>query len=504
MDLKIATDTLTIFEHGRIETECPIDGDFLLPDYCPDIAAVLKCALSPSVLSRRRSGDTLLVEGQSAVRLLYLDEDRRCLRTYECMIPFTCSLPMSDNGDALPYVHMRVNYLNCRAVSPRRIDIHGALTAYHDGGKKQAVHVVSAIEGEGVHSRCQTVQCSLPGCNAEKIFSISEVVGVGGAKPPAQTIVRTEIVPMVASVKPLNDKVIVKGSVKVITLYAVNVEEGSVCRVAHEFPFSQIVEMQGAHEHMQCMAQVDTVSDSVHITPDQSGQGTLFTVSLKLCVRVDAKEECRKDVLTDAYTVRYPANVETVRFTAEALAFTEQNTTSIKEVLDLPSDTMREIVDLWCEVVSVTTRKIDDCTYADGRLQICMPVRDADGCIAYYEHMSDFTLQFDRPCDRMNVGVRLCDVTYAVVGGKIEMHMELATQCEGYSKTEHTALQQFELQSEPYPVERAALRLCRVQKGASVWEIAKSFHTDVQAIMEENAICEECVPQDCMLLVPLV
>ncbi len=504
MDLKIATDTLMVFEHGRTETECPVDGDFLLPDYCPDIAAILKCTLSPAVLSRRRSGDTLLVEGQSAVRVLYLDEGRRCLRTYECTIPFTCSLPLSDSDDALPYVRMRVNYLNCRAVSPRRIDIHGALTAYHDGGKKQAVQVISAIEGEGVHSRCETVQCTLPGCNAEKIFSISEVVGIGGAKPPAEMIVRTETVPMVASVKPLNDKVIVKGSVKAITLYAVNTEEGTTCRTAHEFPFSQIVEMQGAHEHMQCMAQVDTVSESVHITPDQSGQGTLLAVSLKMCVRVDAKEECRKEVLTDAYAVRYPATVDTAHFTAEALEFAEQNTTAIKEVLDLPSETMRDIVDLWCEVVSVTTRKTDDCTYADGRLQICMPVRDADGCIAYYEHMSDFTLQFDRPCDRMKVEVRLCDVTYAVVGGKIELHIELATQCEGYSKIEHTALRQFELQSELYPNERAALRLCRVKKGASVWEIAKSFHTDVQAIMEENAMSEDCVAEDCMLLVPLV
>ncbi len=503
MEYKTGTAAIHVYENGGAEAECPVDGDFLLPDYCPDIAAVLKCSLIPAVLSRRQSGDKLLIDGQSLIRVLYLDEDRKCVRAFECIQPFNCSLPWEDASGSLPYVTVRVNYLNCRAVSPRRIDVHGALTAMHHGGTLQNVQVLWDIVGEGVHTQKETVCCSVPAGNAEKVFSVSEIVDLGGGKPPAETVIRTAYTPIITSVKQMTDKAIVKGKVLLTTLYAVDTGEGTTCRATHEFPFSQILDMEGMDENLQCTTHADVITGEVHITPDQNGAGTLLAVSIKLCVRLDAVRSEQEQVITDAYTSKYPVTTTRTHFMAEQLQFVKQDTAMLKEVLELPSDSMSEIVDLWCEIMSVTTRKENDCTYADGHLQICMPARDRDGSISYYEHVSDFTLQFDHPCDRMAVEVALCDTEYAIVGGKIEIRLELATCSIGYKKAEHVALQQFETAKEPYPEERAALRLCRVHKGASLWEIAKSCHTDMQAIMEENNLDDACVPEDCMLLVPL-
>lgn len=39
--------------------ERPVDCDFVLPDYLPDIAAVLKCTMKPVVQSKQLSGDRL-------------------------------------------------------------------------------------------------------------------------------------------------------------------------------------------------------------------------------------------------------------------------------------------------------------------------------------------------------------------------------------------------------------------------------------------------------------
>ena len=36
--------------------ERPVDCDFVLPDYDPDVSAVLKCVMKPMVQSRQRSG----------------------------------------------------------------------------------------------------------------------------------------------------------------------------------------------------------------------------------------------------------------------------------------------------------------------------------------------------------------------------------------------------------------------------------------------------------------
>ena len=57
--------------------ERPVDCDFVLPDYCPDIAAVLKCTLKPVIQSKQLSGDRMLVDGQANIRVMYLDEARK-------------------------------------------------------------------------------------------------------------------------------------------------------------------------------------------------------------------------------------------------------------------------------------------------------------------------------------------------------------------------------------------------------------------------------------------
>ncbi len=503
MELKMETAVINAFENALAETECPVDGDFLLPDYCADIAAILKCTLTPSVLSRRISGDKLMVDGQSFVRVLYLDEDRKCIHNFECIQPFACAIPIGDTDGALPRVTVKVNYLNCRAVGPRRVDIHGAVTATCAVSKKQDLQVLSDIAGNGVHLRTERMCCSVPCGYAEKNFTIGEVVDLGGSKPPAESILRTACYGTITSVKPMTDKAIVKGEVVLHTLYTVSGAGGNTCLTQHVFPFSQVLEMEDINDTWQCMPHLDVITTDVQITPDQNGQGTLLAVSIKLCARLDACCRVETAVVTDAYTSKYPTATSQKRFLVEEQLFCKQDTATLKEVLELPSESTAEIVDLWCEVTSVSTRRDETCTYADGHLQFCMPVRDRDGMITYYEHVSDFSLQFEDVCDRMAVEVQLCSLEYAVIGGKLEIRLELSVCRTGYRVRECVALQQFEPTAEPYAEERAALRICRVPAGSSVWEIAKCCHTDIRAVMEENGLDDDCVREDRMLMIPL-
>ena len=73
MDYSIKKDYLcaceTIFD-GLVEQ--PVDLDFSLPDYCPDIQKILKCQICPQISSRNISGDKLYVEGTANISLIYL------------------------------------------------------------------------------------------------------------------------------------------------------------------------------------------------------------------------------------------------------------------------------------------------------------------------------------------------------------------------------------------------------------------------------------------------
>lgn len=57
--------------------EVPIDTEYNLPDYCPDIQKVLKCRVVPELSSYGVSEDTLRCEGVCDIRVLYLDAKGR-------------------------------------------------------------------------------------------------------------------------------------------------------------------------------------------------------------------------------------------------------------------------------------------------------------------------------------------------------------------------------------------------------------------------------------------
>ena len=134
--------------------ERPVDCDFVLPDYLPDIAAVLKCTMKPVVQSKQLSGDRLIADGVANLRVLYLDEARKCVRSCEFTQPFTSTFNVKNAGvGACIRLDAKPNYVNCRATSPRRLDIHGAFSVKLKVTAEGGQEVVSSARGEGVYTR---------------------------------------------------------------------------------------------------------------------------------------------------------------------------------------------------------------------------------------------------------------------------------------------------------------------------------------------------------------
>ena len=54
-----------------------------------------------------------------------------------------------------------------------------------------------------------------------------------------------------------------------------------------------------------------------------------------------------------------------------------------------------------------------------------------------------------------------------------------------------------------FPTTDAALKIYYARGGESLWEIAKSCHTSMESVMEENGLTADVLKDDTMLLVPL-
>lgn len=507
MDFKVINKAIAVCETLFDDfDERPVDCDFVLPDYCPDIAAVLKCTLKPVVQSKQLSGDRMVVDGVANIRVMYLDEARKCVRCCEFSQPFSSTFPLKNIGvNACMRVTAKTDYVNCRATSPRRLDVHGAFTVKLKITAEGGVNVVSGAKGDRLFTKKDVIYFSVPAASAEKAFTISEVLELGSGKPAAEALIREEAVPVLSDCKVFPNKLILKGDLFLKNLYVSDMANGMMEQVEHEIPFSQIVDVDGMDDEWLCDVALEVLSSDVHITVNQNGESCLLTVNVKIQAYVQCYRTGSSEVIVDAYSAHYPLQTENRRLDTEHLLGVYRDKRTLKEKMDLPPDGVAEIVDIWCEAMPTGCRCETECCCVDGRLMICMLAKDASGIVAYYERMNDFTLEYDDTCEAMTANMQVVHTDYAMTGGKqVELRVELsAARCCYHAESCMAVTNILADESGKFPEEKAALKLYFANKGESLWEIAKSCHTSMEAVMEENGLKSDVLTDDAMLMVPL-
>ncbi len=493
--------TKTIFDDFD---ERPVDCDFMLPDFLPDIAAVLKCTMKPVVQSHQISGDRVMVDGTAYLSVLYLDEGRKCVRSFENTRPFTSVFTVKDlsAGDHVK-LNAKTNYVNCRATSPRRVDIHGAFSVKLVVTSRVDTEVVQSAEARDLYTKGCKIACTADAGGTEKAFTINEVLELE-ADMPAEMIVRNEAHICISDCKQLPGKAVVKGDMLFKTVYTTDTAAGTLCQAKHSIPFSQIVDLEALTEESLCECHAEIISCDVRLSQNPNGENRLLSVSVKsiLSLQCFAQETC--ELLTDAFHTVYPLSTTTQHVMPSCITGLSRETVAVQQSLSLPEGGIDEILDVWGEVVSVSCREGS----LEGQLLVQLIGRDANGIVSYYERPMDISVPLSGACEQTAVTADVLDTECTLAGDRLELKARLPVSCRTTvteSRLAITALQADE--SAPHACspgpENCQVKVCFANAGDSLWEIAKAEHASPIALMKENNLSEEILSDRTMLLIPL-
>ncbi len=485
--------------------ERPIDGDFLLPEYCPDIAAVLKCNLTPYIQSRQLSADRLTVEGMAAIRVLYLDEERKSVRVCEFSQPFTSVFVLKNGVGTMPSYTLdtAVEYVNCRATSPRRFDIHGAFSIHLRLCCATAVPLLTEANDDSLFVRRKEVASSVPSAVAEKSFTVNEVLDIG-SRAPVETLLRTACGIQTEPPRIMGGKMVLKGVICLKNIYLTAGEEGNTEQVTHEIPFSQLFDAEGLEEDLLCCVDTAVASQDIRVTPNQAGENTLLTVSIKVNASVCGYRTTPQQVLTDAYSAKSPIQQEVRTVNFESICMQDTTRHAIKETVELPSESVDKVLDVWTEVSPPTYSATEAGGVVEGHIQMFMLARDVDGQVGYYERTAEYTLPCPAQEGTLKAKVCVLRTDFSQNGEKLEIRMDVLLTCLWVQNQTIPCLTKISAdESISYPPHRAALKLYYADEGESLWEIAKGCRTSVEAIMQENGLDEDVLAKNCMLIIPM-
>ena len=254
------------------QTEQGVELDYVLPDYYPEIFKILKCTLTPRIISYSASGDSkLTLDGVVYIKVLYLAEGSSAVHCVDQRYTYSKTVDIGRKLPSTPTISLALkpDYCNCRAVSSRRIDVRGAVSC-----KIKAVcptkYVLPALP-EDIQIRTSEITCCGETLTAEKQITVREEIETGASG--IGFIVQSDAVAKITDLRVIADKAVIKGTVTLNALYGVHNPESSGCtdmeRMSADIPVSVILDVNGITDSHLCLPEITIMN--LELAPKTEG-----------------------------------------------------------------------------------------------------------------------------------------------------------------------------------------------------------------------------------------
>lgn len=469
-----------------------------LAEAMPDVGRVLAAWGQPLIRSKQWSGSDISVSGGVMVWMLYMPEDGGGVQSVETWLPFQLrwDLPPTQH-DGTIRTACRIQSVDGRSTSPRKLMARCVLSVWAEAAEPVQLDIPQGMEfPEDVQLLRTAHPVRLAVEAGEKPFLMDEILELPGSCQGIDKLLRYELQPELIDMKIMADKVVFRGTALLHILYLG--EDGDLKTWDFELPFSQYTDLEGEY-----------------------GQNGECAVTMALTsMELDQESERRlrlKAGLTGQYVVYDTQMLETVED-----AYSPRRSVTVQyRTLDLPAvlDMRREVRHVEHVQDRSAAQALDTALY----MGHCVVRRQPDG--GRLEQSGMFQTLFYDENGQLQSALSRWEKNWPWESGE-STHMSAMTGCAGKLQTianngslesqADIAVELMEKDGKGLDVVvglelgelketdpgRPTLILRRAGK-QSLWEMAKSCGSTVEAIRQINDLTQE-PKRGQVLLVPVL
>lgn len=495
----------TVFESA---TEHSLECEFNLPDYCPEIKRIIKCCLDTNITGVQRLEGKINAQINACVRLLYIGENNK-ISAYEQVQSIQKTFE-SDKilSDSVVNVKVNTDYVNCRATSPRRVEIKAMLSFIFKMLRKGNETVLTSADGCGIETlKKDYVYCDLKAVN-EKSFNLTEVAEIPAAKPAISRIISSSAYISVTSTKIINNKMLLKGDCFIRVIYLSDGEFNTEI-TEHSIPVSQIIEIDGITDGCETNLDLCVTACEALIKIDSSGENRLIDFNIRASATVIAFENADLTLITDLYSTEYGAdnNIKYFNVLCSNTDFT--NTFTNKITLESIGVSVDKVCAVWCEELKHTYSLKNNKCVIQGSYQANILYRDNEKQVGMIQKTVEFEYAVDLKADAesivcypsLQIGACSC-----VSSGesRLELKTEIFVSGKILSSQTVRCVTDARLTEVEDKREYSALTIYFSDADEKVWDIAKKYKSSVQSVMQENELDADVIDKKRILLIPSV
>ena len=467
-----------------------VSEEIVVPDTLPDVGKVIDAQGVLFVRAKEAGEGAVTVSATVSTSVLYVPEDGGAVQSVDVELP--CELRIDAPGvdsDCRVRADVRLHTTEARAVNSRKLAVRAEMGASVQCYRRESFSVVSGTEGEGAHVLTETADIMTVSDVREKTFVVTDEYAVPAGLGSGVKVTARRVDAAAEDVKYVSGKVILRG--RSVSELVFSDEAGNIRSARMQSEFSQIMEVDCSAEDAAAGASIFLTGAYFDMPEYGEGAGRI-QAELHFAMQCVCRERRAVPYMADIYANRACL----VPDFAETPVIMEAKPISMRQTVAgrVEPEAEGEPVIVNASVGAVS---VEDGTVKTSVL-VRMASRSPDGnwtssrCrmnveFTPAETQADMTLS--------EISVYAADVYSTGSDVRSVLQMDAVMMREGVVRSVSEVTEDAE--AFETRAQRPSVTLVRVKPGASIWELAKSCGSSVEAI--EAANDGRC---DGMLLVP--
>ncbi|MGL5244226.1 MAG: DUF3794 and LysM peptidoglycan-binding domain-containing protein [Sarcina sp.] len=481
---------------GEHVIDTPFREDYLIPDTHPDVYKILSVDVKSLITNKEVQVNRVLLETQVEFDVIYLAKEEEGIGVNN----ISYKEKISNFIDVIGAEHRMIcdaecelEHINTNIINERKINIEAYFRTKCNVFKSEIFEFVKDIDGAGdlqIRKKQDKIEKTIT--NKSVSMNGRTQIKVAMDKPQVGKIMKCTYTPHKKEVKLNEDKMQTSCWVKVDLVYRAY-DSSELVVIEEEVIISNEEEVIGLTSDMSTLSEFRVLNYDQKISQDDLGESRIIDIEVSVEADVKVNKTESIEVIDDAYspTNNIVLNKEIYRM---SMTVGEGSTeTIVKDNIYLESDDLDpiQLINSHGKIVSLEGKLLDGKVIIEGIINVDtiyksssedMPLGSVSGEIPF-----GCTIDIPNTKDDMMCFIKgnIESIQSNIEANTIAVKVIINCYAKVSTNMEKEYVKEVEYQEEA-PLKKASIIIYVIQKGDTLWDLAKKYNTTIDMIAKLN------------------
>ena len=496
------------------DLQLTLDDDYNVPDVKPDIERIIKEQGEIRMQDITPMNGKLPAKGALEFNILYMGQNSgQMLHNMKGVLPFEEMVNMDEacEGDVIR-VKWELEDMTVSTINSRKINVKAIVSLQFIAENIYDEEVSVSIEDSSVEFQTKQVPLASLLISKKDTCRVKDEVTLSLGKPNIEEILYYEYELQNKDARLSDNKIILKGDLKVFILYVGDTQDQVVQYYETQIPVNCSVDCMGCDERMVLDMDILVLSIDIQVKPDDDGEERILDIEAVLELDIKVYEEEELELLSDFYSVEeelIPITKDTIY---KYLLMKNNSKVRLLESIFLEpgQPQILQICNASGKVKLDETSIVENGILAEGILEaeLLYITEDDQRPMGVLKGMIPFShlveIKGIAPNSIYDIRASVDQLnTLMVSGNEVEIKAAVNLDVIAFHVTEEKIIVDVENKGSLFGKlkELPSMVGYIVEEGDTLWTIAKTFFTTVDKIMELNALESDRIKRGDKLLI---